>query len=1105
MMKRQRTCLIIGMLLGAALFLAFGQAGSDVHAAETRAGDDVQNTFTLWDSMEAYKGTDPMDGTAVGDALPDHPGNEIVTVSRDGNTYLSRFDEASGAFLTETIWETPGQQLTPVIGDLKPGNGNEILSVGLATGMEDDATPGNGTATVLTYSGGVWVPERAYTGPKLVHGADIGDLDPNIPGNEAVITTFSFEAYLLWWDTNSSEWKTDLIYNDSHNIRKVVIADILPERPGNEMVAISRSGNVTLAYGTVGNWTVERIHKSVPLARVAVGDIDGDGQLEIYLCGDKIDVGGGVMEAEVYGLKRSGNDWVKEVIYTEDDSLRGVWVGDVDPNVPGPELYSFGWGRELVQHTGFFGSGWSSKLLFTDTARGHEIRIGDVIPSRPGPEIVIVGYSATVNVVFVSDWENVMVYKGTDPMDGTAVGDALPDHPGNEIVTVSRDGNTYLSRFDEASGAFLTETIWETPGQQLTPVIGDLKPGNGNEILSVGLATGMEDDATPGNGTATVLTYSGGVWVPERAYTGPKLVHGADIGDLDPNIPGNEAVITTFSFEAYLLWWDTNSSEWKTDLIYNDSHNIRKVVIADILPERPGNEMVAISRSGNVTLAYGTVGNWTVERIHKSVPLARVAVGDIDGDGQLEIYLCGDKIDVGGGVMEAEVYGLKRSGNDWVKEVIYTEDDSLRGVWVGDVDPNVPGPELYSFGWGRELVQHTGFFGSGWSSKLLFTDTARGHEIRIGDVIPSRPGPEIVIVGYSATVNIVGLKELGEDNEISVSGSDTLTVASGGTGSVDLSIAGDGLMTITASEPSGLSVKVVPGTLFLTGKARIEVTALPTNEDGEHDITITVKGVSLTETFVITVSVTGDKVAPTVSSAMSGGSALQEGSELPGDARIVLTFSKGITPASFEAARTAGHVSLKRGTDAIAAQYELSADGLTLTIQVNDTVGGDASLSVSGLKDIAGNDITAYSLGLKFIVGAPTADITIGPILSDGTPISGASIAVTKGSAQRTGTTGADGKAVINVPAEWVGETVNIKVTLSGYDELTTEGTIGADLSVTTEKNLILVETEGEDPTDPDYTWIILVIVAIVIMIVVVIIVVLLSKGKKEEPEAKEE
>ncbi|MDG6225359.1 MAG: hypothetical protein QCI82_07590, partial [Candidatus Thermoplasmatota archaeon] len=204
---------------------------------------------------------------------------------------------------------------------------------------------------------------------------------------------------------------------------------------------------------------------------------------------------------------------------------------------------------------------------------------------------------------------------------------------------------------------------------------------------------------------------------------------------------------------------------------------------------------------------------------------------------------------------------------------------------------------------------------------------------------------------------------------------------------------------------------------------------------------------------------------------------------------------------------TAGQVSLKRGTDSVPARYELSADGMTLTIQVNDTVGGDTSLSVSGLKDIAGNEITAYAVGLKFIVGAPTSDITIGPILSDGTPVSGASIVITKGSAQRTGTTGADGIAVINVPAEWVGEQVSIKVTLTGYDELTTDGTIGADLSVTTEKDLILVETEGgQGPEDdPDYTWVLLIVIAIVILIVVVVMVVLLSKGKKDEPGAKEE
>lgn len=112
---------------------------------------------------------------------------------------------------------------------------------------------------------------------------------------------------------------------------------------------------------------------------------------------------------------------------------------------------------------------------------------------------------------------------------------------------------------------------------------------------------------------------------------------------------------------------------------------------------------------------------------------------------------------------------------------------------------------------------------------------------------------------------------------------------------------------------------------------------------------------------------------------MSGGSVLQDGSELPGDAMIVLTFSKPVTLSSFDDAWTVGLVSLKRGTAAVQAEFALSMDGLTLTIQANDTDDGDALLSVSGVKDIVGNEIIAYSIGLKFVVGAPTADITIGP------------------------------------------------------------------------------------------------------------------------------
>ncbi|MEA3557942.1 MAG: hypothetical protein U9R75_01685, partial [Candidatus Thermoplasmatota archaeon] len=399
------------------------------------------------------------------------------------------------------------------------------------------------------------------------------------------------------------------------------------------------------------------------------------------------------------------------------------------------------------------GGGWTAKDIFMDSARAHEIRIGDIHPND-GNEIVLVGYSQNVTLVSPSGWEARYAFVGSDDLeciDGIAIGDVVSSHEGNEMVWVARDEKVYIGYYDDTTESWTYDDIWNTPGQQLTPSIGDIRPDlEGNEILVSGLSSGTEE-INPGEGTATVLSRSGATWNAERAFTFSRLIHGCDIGDVDPTIPGEEGILTTFADDgtgtgrAYMIWYDQNANAWNSSLIFHDGYNVRKVVIADILTDRPGLELVTVSKSGNVTIAYGGSDGWTYEVIYENPdePMARVAVGDVDTSTPgLEIYAGTDTF---------KVLGFKRNGDEWDMQEIFTDTNKIRGVWVGDVDPNVPGNEIYSYGYSTRLVQITGTFGGGWTAKDIFMDSARAHEIRIGDIHPN-DGNEIVLVGYSQNV-----------------------------------------------------------------------------------------------------------------------------------------------------------------------------------------------------------------------------------------------------------------------------------------------------------------------------------------------------------------
>ncbi len=947
---------------GGAILLAFAmtltiwtliQTEDEVQGATTGSTSDQ----TIWEHDYAFLGTKALDGIAVGDVYTDKPGSESVITSRDGGVYLVYYE--NDQWIKEKIWQSPGQQLTPAIGDLRPDKtGNEVLVVGLSSGDEEN-NPGDGTATVIYREGSSWTADRAYTDNKLIHGCAIGDLDPNLPGLEAVVTTFNYTALMVWWDTD--HWNNSLIYQDSHNVRKAIIADLTDVHEGNEVVCVSKSGKATLAWGTAGNWTVETIYSDLPLARVAVGNVDPDPGLEIYLGCD-------VPTGDVIGIKWDGSQWVERAVFTDIDKNRGVWTGDVDPNIPGNELYSFGYSRRLVQITGSFAGGWNYKDLFLDTARGHEIRIGDLRSDIPGNEIAIVGYSNNMTMVYPSEWVYDHPFIGTDAIDGMAIGEVYSDKAGFETVITSRDGGVYLNYLE--NGQWKNEKVWQSPGQQLTPAIGDIRPDKtGNEILVVGLSSGTED-LNPGAGTATVLYRDGSTWKSERAYTDEKLIHGCDVGDLDPTRPGVEIIYTTFNYTSVIGWW--NGTGYQSELLFKDSHNVRKAVIADLLPTHPGNEVVCVSKSGNATLVYGTIGDWTAETIFSGLPLARVAVGNVDPDPGLEIYLGCD-------VPTGDVIGLKWDGSSWIHTVIFQDTDKNRGVWTGDVDPDIPGQELYTFGYSRRLMQISDPFGTGKAEKELFLDTARGHEIRVGDLIPDKEGNEIGIVGYSGNLTVVHLREEGEPVVPTLTGDGSVSVASGGSGTVNLKVDGDSYMSLEVSTLDGAQVSVYPQTVFIKGDVKLGVMAEDTNTEITGDITVTLHHIGGTVTKTISITITPDTSAPSGTGASTGGSALSEGSKVLYNDTIEIGLSEAVSQASFDTAVTAGDVKLTVGDETQNVSFSLSEDGTKVIITLNEEMNtGTAVISIGGLKDLAGNTMETYSLTLEVESGKDDSEDDVG-------------------------------------------------------------------------------------------------------------------------------
>ncbi|MEA3559851.1 MAG: hypothetical protein U9R75_11415, partial [Candidatus Thermoplasmatota archaeon] len=159
-MEKGRTAavLIMSLLLAGGLFVN----SPNISAVE----EGNEEIVTLWSSEVIFEGSDDVeciDGIAIGEVKPDHDGNEMVWVARDGKVYIGYYDDTTESWTYDDIWNTPGQQLTPAIGNIRPDlEGNEILVSGLSSGTEE-INPGEGTATVLSRSGATWNAGRAFS------------------------------------------------------------------------------------------------------------------------------------------------------------------------------------------------------------------------------------------------------------------------------------------------------------------------------------------------------------------------------------------------------------------------------------------------------------------------------------------------------------------------------------------------------------------------------------------------------------------------------------------------------------------------------------------------------------------------------------------------------------------------------------------------------------------------------------------------------------------------------------------------------------------------------------------------------------------------------